>query len=91
MCICCKFRSFWIVIAADSVVHGLNLMHSPALNYCFYLCQIGVCMAPLAENALCVKLRGAWRDLLCCATNVCDNRANERVQIRRFSSFSSRA
>jgi AMP deaminase len=42
---------------ADSIVHGLNLQRAPPLQYCFYLTQIGVSMAPLAENSLIVKLR----------------------------------
>jgi hypothetical protein len=44
-------------LLADSIVHGLTLCQTPSLNYCFYLCQIGVCMSVLAENSLYVKIR----------------------------------
>ncbi len=44
-------------LLADSIVHGLTLAQTPSLHYAFYLCQIGIVMAVLAENSLYVKIR----------------------------------
>lgn len=43
-------------LLADSITHGLTLVQLPSLQYCFYLAQIGVCQAVLAENALYCKI-----------------------------------
>ena len=44
-------------LLADSIVHGLTLVATPSLHYCYYLCQIGIVQAVLAENSLYVKIR----------------------------------
>ena len=44
-------------LLSDSITHGLTLSNSTALRYCFYLAQVGICMAVLAENALYCKIR----------------------------------
>ena len=43
-------------LLADSITHGVQLKDSPVLQYSFYLNQIGICMAVLAENALYCKI-----------------------------------
>ncbi|RNF22559.1 putative AMP deaminase [Trypanosoma conorhini] len=40
---------------ADGVNHGINLKHSPVLQYLYYLAQIPLGMTPLSNNALFCK------------------------------------
>jgi AMP deaminase len=39
-------------IGAHSISHGILLRKVPALQYLFYLSQIGIAMSPLSNNAL---------------------------------------
>lgn len=39
-------------LLADGINHGLNLRKSPALQYLFYLAQIGIAMSPCSNNQL---------------------------------------
>jgi len=39
-------------LLADNIQHGTNLRKSPALQYLFYLSQIGISMSPLSNNSL---------------------------------------
>ena len=39
-------------LLADSINHGINLRKSPALQYLFYLCQIGLSISPCSNNQL---------------------------------------
>mmetsp|Transcript_16488 Transcript_16488/g.44269 ORF Transcript_16488/g.44269 Transcript_16488/m.44269 type:complete len:283 (-) Transcript_16488:763-1611(-) len=44
-------------LLAESVNHGLNLRKSPALQYLYYLAQVGLCMSPLSNNKLFIELQ----------------------------------
>ncbi len=37
---------------AHNINHGINLRKSPAMQYLYYLAQIGLCMSPLSNNSL---------------------------------------
>lgn len=37
---------------AHNINHGINLRKSPAMQYLYYLSQIGLCMSPLSNNSL---------------------------------------
>ena len=39
-------------LLAKGINHGLNLQKSPALQYLYYLAQIGISMSPLSNNLL---------------------------------------
>lgn len=39
-------------LLAENIAHGINLRKSPALQYLYYLSQIGLCMSPLSNNSL---------------------------------------
>ena len=39
-------------LLANSINHGLMLQKSPALQYLYYLAQIGISMSPLSNNLL---------------------------------------
>ncbi|CAD7958482.1 unnamed protein product [Amoebophrya sp. A120] len=39
-------------LLADGINHGINLKKNPALQYLFYLCQIGISMSPCSNNQL---------------------------------------
>jgi len=39
-------------LLADSVAHGINLRKSVALQYLYYVCQIGLAMSPCSNNHL---------------------------------------
>jgi len=39
-------------LLADGINHGLNLRKSPALEYLFFLAQIGIAMSPCSNNQL---------------------------------------
>lgn len=39
-------------LLADSINHGINLKLSPALQYLYYLAQIGLAVSPLSNNLL---------------------------------------
>lgn len=36
----------------ENISHGINLRKSPALQYLYYISQIGLCMSPLSNNSL---------------------------------------
>lgn len=42
-------------LTAYSINHGIELQHSPVLQYLFYLTQIGLSMSPLSNNKLFLK------------------------------------
>ena len=42
-------------LLANSITHGLTLKDNSAMQYLFYLAQIGVSCSPLAENSLYVR------------------------------------
>lgn len=39
-------------LTAHNIAHGINLRRTPALQYLYYLAQIGLCMSPLSNNSL---------------------------------------
>ena len=39
-------------LLADGINHGINLRHSPSLQYLFYICQIGIALSPCSNNQL---------------------------------------
>lgn len=39
-------------LLTENIAHGINLRKSPALQFLFYLAQIGLCMSPLSNNSL---------------------------------------
>lgn len=39
-------------LLSHNIAHGNNLRKSPALQYLYYLSQIGLCMSPLSNNSL---------------------------------------
>ncbi len=39
-------------LLSDKISHGIRLRKAPALQYLYYLAQIGVCMSPLSNNSL---------------------------------------
>jgi len=43
-------------LLADGINHGINLQHSPVLQYLYYVAQIGISVAPLSNNALFLKM-----------------------------------
>ena len=42
-------------LTSHSINHGIELQHSPVLQYLFYLTQIGLSMSPLSNNKLFLK------------------------------------
>mmetsp|Transcript_118560 Transcript_118560/g.221522 ORF Transcript_118560/g.221522 Transcript_118560/m.221522 type:complete len:762 (-) Transcript_118560:187-2472(-) len=42
---------------ADSICHGVQLMHSPVLQYLYYVCQVGLAVSPLSNDILFVPLQ----------------------------------
>eukprot|EP00472_Partenskyella_glossopodia_P008887 CAMPEP_0197527364 /NCGR_PEP_ID=MMETSP1318-20131121/21276_1 /TAXON_ID=552666 /ORGANISM="Partenskyella glossopodia, Strain RCC365" /LENGTH=761 /DNA_ID=CAMNT_0043081965 /DNA_START=14 /DNA_END=2296 /DNA_ORIENTATION=- len=42
-------------LVANSINHGINLYHSPVLQYLYYLAQIGISISPLSNNLLFCK------------------------------------
>eukprot|EP00930_Biecheleria_cincta_P002300 TRINITY_DN103315_c0_g1_i1.p1 TRINITY_DN103315_c0_g1~~TRINITY_DN103315_c0_g1_i1.p1 ORF type:complete len:722 (-),score=118.64 TRINITY_DN103315_c0_g1_i1:41-2164(-) len=44
-------------LLADGINHGVNLQHSPALQYLYLITQIGISVSPLSNNALFLKVR----------------------------------
>ena len=43
-------------LTARGINHGINLRKSPSLQYLYYLCQIGLALSPLSNNALFLRL-----------------------------------
>jgi len=39
-------------LLAENINHGINLRKSPVMEYFYYLCQIGISMSPMSNNAL---------------------------------------
>ena len=39
-------------LLSEKISHGIRLRKAPALQYLYYLAQIGVCMSPLSNNSL---------------------------------------
>ena len=39
-------------LTADAISHGINLRSNPSLQYLYYVCQIGLAVAPLSNNGL---------------------------------------
>lgn len=39
-------------MVANSINHGINLIHSPVLQYLYYITQIGISVSPLSNNIL---------------------------------------
>lgn len=44
-------------LLADGINHGVNLQHSPSLQYLYLITQIGISVSPLSNNALFLKIR----------------------------------
>jgi len=44
-------------LLADGINHGVNLAHTPALQYLYYLTQIGVSVAPISNNSLFLRIK----------------------------------
>jgi len=42
-------------LTAKSIAHGIVLHDSPALQYLYYLAQVGISVSPLSNNLLCCK------------------------------------
>jgi len=43
-------------LLADSINHGINLWHTPVLQYLYYIAQIGISVSPISNNALFLKM-----------------------------------
>ena len=43
-------------LLADGINHGVNLQHSPVLQYLYFITQIGISVSPLSNNALFLKM-----------------------------------
>jgi len=43
-------------LLADGVNHGVNLWHSPVLQYLYYIAQVGISVSPISNNALFLKM-----------------------------------
>lgn len=43
-------------LLAEGINHGVNLQHSPVLQYLYFLTQIGISVSPLSNNALFLKM-----------------------------------
>jgi adenosine deaminase len=43
-------------LTARGINHGINLRKTPSLQYLYYLCQIGLALSPLSNNALFLQL-----------------------------------
>jgi len=43
-------------LTARGINHGINLRKTPSLTYLYYLCQIGLALSPLSNNALFLRL-----------------------------------
>lgn len=43
-------------LLADGINHGVNLYHTPVLQYLYYVAQIGVSVAPMSNNALFLRI-----------------------------------
>lgn len=39
-------------LTSDNISHGLQLKHTPAIQYLYYLAQMGIAMSPLSNNML---------------------------------------
>jgi AMP deaminase len=58
-------------LAAHSISHGILLRKVPALQYLFYLKQIGLAMSPLSNNALFLTYeRNPFKDFFRAGLNV---------------------
>lgn len=44
-------------LLADGINHGVNLWHSPPLQYLYYVTQIGIACSPMSNDALFLKLK----------------------------------
>lgn len=44
-------------LVSQSISHGLNLRKLPVVQYLYYVCQVGISMSPLSNNALFLRLR----------------------------------
>ena len=44
-------------LLAENINHGINLRKSPVMEYLYYLCQIGITMSPMSNNALFLPYR----------------------------------
>ena len=44
-------------LLSDCINHGIRLADSPVLQYLYYLCQIGLSVSPLSNNALFLNIR----------------------------------
>ena len=42
-------------LVADGITHGLGLETSPPMQFLYFVCNIGVVMAPLSNAALCIR------------------------------------
>ncbi|CAK9098497.1 unnamed protein product [Durusdinium trenchii] len=43
-------------LLADGINHGVNLQHSPVLQYLYFITQIGISVSPLSNNSLFLKM-----------------------------------
>lgn len=44
-------------LTADGINHGINLYHTPVLQYLYYLAQIGISVAPISNNSLFLRIK----------------------------------
>lgn len=44
-------------LLADGINHGINLWHTPTLQYLYMVTQIGISVSPISNNALFLKMR----------------------------------
>lgn len=44
-------------LVSQSISHGLNLRKSLVTQYLYYICQVGISMSPLSNNALFLRLK----------------------------------
>lgn len=47
------------LLTAESINHGINLRHLPAMEYVYYLAQIGLSVSPLSNHRLFVDYRSS--------------------------------
>ncbi len=44
-------------LTARGISHGINLRKMPSMQYLYYICQIGLALAPLSNNALFLQVK----------------------------------
>eukprot|EP00730_Choanoeca_flexa_P017284 TRINITY_DN8304_c0_g1_i3.p6 TRINITY_DN8304_c0_g1~~TRINITY_DN8304_c0_g1_i3.p6 ORF type:complete len:118 (+),score=25.43 TRINITY_DN8304_c0_g1_i3:1920-2273(+) len=59
-------------LLSENISHGIRLRKTPALQYLYYLAQIGLCISPLSNNSLFLQYhRNPVHDFFRIGMNVC--------------------